>query len=221
MLDDLLQIIAPHLCFGCQKTGALLCHNCKYNIESEPFSGCISCRRAVTSNTGICGDCKACYTRAWCVGERTETLARLIDGYKFHRARAGYRVLAELLDARLPQLPPETIVVPVPTIASHIRQRGYDHTLLVARELAKKRRLALNTSLQRATTTVQLGSSRQDRLRQAKEAFMVKGSLKDRPHLLIDDVITTGATVDEAAKRLRHAGVPEVWLGVVARQPLD
>lgn len=175
------------------------------------------------SNTGVCSDCKdkVAYTRAWCVGERVDGLAQLIDGYKFHRVRAGYRVLAGLLDTRLPEVPAETVVVPVPTIPRHIRQRGYDHTLLLAHEFARRRHLALDNSLKRATNTVQLGSSRQQRLRQAQEAFLVPNTVRPLTYLLIDDVITTGATVDEAAKKLRVAGALDIWLGVVARQPLD
>jgi len=159
------------------------------------------------------------YTRAWCVGERTEALQRLIDAYKFERAKACHGTLADLLVSRLPDLPPETVVVPIPTISAHIRQRGYDHTLLIARRLAKKMNLRLDPALSRKTATKQRGASRKERIAQAKEAFALTSPiLPNMPYLLIDDVVTTGSTLKYAAQLLKDAGAAEVWVGVIARQ---
>lgn len=162
------------------------------------------------------------YRRAWCVADRRDHLERLINGYKFANTRAAYRPLAELLHARLPELPENTVIVPVPTVSSHIRQRGYDHMLLIARHFARLRRRSVATGLQRTTSTKQRGAGRKQRIDHAKAAFVCRAPL-DSSHiyLLIDDVITTGATVHYAARALRDAGATTVWVASISRQPLD
>lgn len=130
--------------------------------------------------------------------------------------------LAELLDATLPVMPPGTVVVPLPTIRPHIRQRGYDHMLLIARAFVRMRHLRIDTSLRRTGISKQLGSSRRERTQQAKSAYSVAKKLDgSRPYLLLDDVFTTGASLHYAAETLRVAGAHEVWVSVIARQPLD
>lgn len=221
MLDDLLSYLAPHLCCECNKIGQLLCDNCKYDITSEAFYCCIVCGK-VAGKYGLCRTCRPPYERAWCVGERTGGLQRLIGRYKFQNARAAHQPLGELLLNVLDQLPTATVIVPVPTVASHIRQRGYDHTLLLAWYIAKKRKLELQEVLERTTRTMQRHTTRQQRAMQAKAAFRAKKELRDDiPYLLVDDVVTTGATLHYAAHELKKAGTRTIWVAALARQPLD
>src|SRR5438445_12581192 len=81
MIDDILSIVAPLLCYGCGIEGTLLCDNCKYNISTEKFIQCIACGGA--SLAGVCRQCRVPYSRGWCVGERSGVLQRLIGNYKF------------------------------------------------------------------------------------------------------------------------------------------
>lgn len=221
MIDSLLSLIAPHLCCGCGKIGGLLCENCKYNITSDTLYECSLCSNYNNDN-GICADCQPIFSRGWCVGWRTDELRRLIDDYKFENVRSAHHILAELLDQRISQLPGTTVVVPVPTISSHIRMRGYDHAALLARSFARRRRLEVQPIVKRVTTTVQRDAPRLQRIAQAKVAFKVRKKLDPSvPYLVIDDIITTGASVTYVAKALREAGAKEVWLAAIARQPLD
>lgn len=221
MIDTVLSFLAPHHCYKCNKIGTPLCDNCKYDIVSEPYGCCIICSRPSLELKSVCSVCLVPYAHAWCVGERTDELKRLIGAYKFQNVKQAYKPLAELLHETLPDLPSSTIIVPVPTVASHIRQRGYDHTLLMARHLAKLRKLEIGTSLQRATNTKQRGAGRRMRKRQAKAAFLCNIVLDPAvPYLLIDDVVTTGATLEYATKTLQAAGAKTVWVATVSRQPL-
>ena len=203
-------------------TGTLLCDNCKYDIISEPFAACVACGSGIGGMSGICARCTVPYQRAWCVADRRDQLQRLIGNYKFTNARASYMPLAGLLDARLPQLPTETVIVPVPTVSSHIRERGYDHMLLIARRFGRLRKLPVSTRLQRVTSTKQRAAGRRQRTEQAKVAFICRDQLDPTlTYLLIDDVITTGATVKYAAQALLNAGAQNVWVASISRQPLD
>ena len=222
MFDTLLSYVAPHHCSGCDISGTLLCDNCKYDIVSEPFLQCAACGKNSAGRNGLCRQCRVPYTRAWCVSTRQDHLQRLIGNYKFTNAKSAYTHLAGLLDGCLSDLPPDTVIVPVPTANSHIRQRGYDHMLLVAKQLGKLRGLPITTSLQRATNTQQRSASARQRTENAKSAFICESKLDPKKnYLIIDDVITTGATVKYAAIALQHAGAETVWVASISRQPLD
>ncbi len=220
MLDNILSIIAPHYCCGCGKIGVLLCSNCKNNIISETKTVCVKCHRP-TADMWLCSTCRTPFERVWVVGERDGILQRLIGMYKFQRAKAGYRALSELLLAVLPQLPAETIIIPVPTVPGHVRERGYDHMMLIAKYVARVRGLKLERLLYRKTNTKQRHADAKQRANQAKQAFAVRGKINpDASYLLIDDVITTGATIKYASKALRDAGAKHVWVAAIARQRL-
>lgn len=221
MIDTLLSHIAPHHCCGCGIIGTLLCDNCKYDISSEAFSACIACG-SLAGPAGICNLCVVPYSRAWCAGERSGALQRLIGTYKFQNAQDGYKLLGGLLLERIGHLPKETVVVAIPTVSSHIRQRGYDHAQLIAKYFAKKRGHKVEQPLQRVTSTKQRQATKAQRMTQAKSAFGLKGVINpDVPYLLIDDVVTTGATIKYAAQLLKDNGAGEIWVAAIARQPLD
>lgn len=220
ILDTLMGIVAPHHCFGCSKTGTPLCDNCKYDIVDEAYSGCICCGKIALR--GICGNCTATFSRAWCVGEREDALKSLIDAYKFYRARAAGFELASLLNATLPVLPSNIVVTSVPTVSNHIRVRGYDHAALIAQQFAALRGLRYSPVLVRATKDRQRGASRKQRYEQAKRAFLPRYTLdSSKTYLLVDDVVTTGASLVHAAEAMQKAGAGDVWVAVVARQPLQ
>lgn len=222
MIDSLLSYIAPHHCYGCDKTGTLLCDNCKYDIISEPFSSCVACALRPAGSLGLCGCCRVSYSQAWCVAWREDVCEKLIDAYKFSRVRAVDKIGAELLDHCVPALPPETLLVPIPTIAPHVRQRGYDHMERIARRFGRLRGLQVQQCLYRQTTAVQHGATASQRRKQAAEAFGCKMTLdSDTPYLLLDDVVTTGATLRAAAKVLRSQGARIIWVATLTRQPLD
>ena len=220
MVDKVLEIIAPHLCSGCSKIGSPLCDHCKYDIIEMPFVGCLVCFGP--TSVGICLEHNKSYKNAWIVGERHGTLLDIINAFKFQNMKAAAADLAKLLDARLPALPVDTVVVPVPTVPGHIRERGYDHLLLIARYFAQYRQLTVERLLLRETTTTQHTANRETRLIQAKSAFKVTRDISsDVPYLLLDDIITTGSTIDEASGLLSLNGAKTIWVGALARQPLD
>lgn len=222
MIDKTLDWFIPHICSSCGEIGSLLCLNCEDNIIEDGFLNCIVCL-APCYNHNLCQRCrpKVAYAQAYVVGWRQEALKALIDNYKFEHAQAGASRLVDILDRRLPVLPGDTTISFVPTIRAHVRQRGFDHMRLIVKGLAARRGLRWAQLLSRSTQTVQHGASREQRLRQSKTAFKLTNGSVEGSILLIDDIFTTGATVNQAAKLLRRATKSQVALAIIARQPLD
>lgn len=216
-----ISLIMPHYCCSCGVIGAILCDYCKYDIINDCVVECMACSRPVARYGDICKTCATSYTRGWIVGRHRDSLRELIGQYKFSGTRAAGGVLGAMLHEALPELPNDVVITSVPTAPPHIRERGYDHAALIAKRLAVLRAASYSPTLMRTHTRKQRGASRQERIKQAACAFAPVRSVKGGRFLLIDDVCTTGATVQYAAKTLRKAGAKEVWVAVISREPLD
>ena len=222
MTEALMRHIAPHPCFGCGKIGTTLCHNCKYNIINEPFFGCILCGNVSRESVCVRHDTPIC--KAWVVSERVTVLKRVIDAYKFEYVKAAAHMLIDLLDAQLPLLPSNTVIVPVPTASSHIRQRGYDHLDILARLLSLRRGLPIARLVERSSAKTQHQLNKIERQKEAGDAFYVAESAyidATTPLLILDDIITTGSTITSVAQVLAEAGAQTIFVAALAYQPLD
>lgn len=172
------------------------------------------------SGVNLCSTHRLPYQRAWCVSDRDDTVGRIIDDLKFKRVASAHQSLAELLDECLPDLPTETILVPIPTASRNVRLRGYDHIDMIAKHLAKIRQLKIEHLLTRQSNSVQhIAKSAKQRREQAKSFFRAS-QLADpgANYLIIDDIFTTGATVEAGAECLRSAGATNIDVAVIARQ---
>ena len=216
------RLLFPHYCCSCSQIGGILCQSCHNDIieDNQGAGACMACQ-SLTYLDGICAGCQTSFSRAWMVGRREGALSSLIDESKYNSRRIGCSHQASLLDEAVPHLPQDTVVVPVPTIRPHIRQRGYGHSELIARSFAGRRRLSYEPFVRRLGSHVQQGSSLKERIAQAKVSYVAVAATSGKTILLIDDVYTTGSSVRYAAQALRDAGAKEVWAAVTARQSLD
>ena len=148
----------------------------------------------------------------------------LIHDFKYESVRAIGNKLAEMMAARLPDLPKETIIVPLPTATHHIRERGFDHTLFIAKRIAKLKRIKVQKLFIRTANTVQVGADKSTRIAQAEHAFEINPKIainKNTTYILFDDVLTTGASIKSALKKLREAGALKVIIALLATSSLD
>ena len=147
----------------------------------------------------------------------------LVHGLKYE----GWRELAGLMGEAVARLdvPDQwvrnAVVVPVPTTPNRLRSRGYNQAALLAMRVADLRRLPLVNALERREGAgSQTTLTRDERRRNVRGAFAPTreaARARGRTVLLVDDVLTTGATVSEAADALSEAGVPEVVVLTFAR----
>jgi ComF family protein len=145
-------------------------------------------------------------------------LKEAIHLMKFKPVKRLSRPLGALLAEM--DLPRVDCVVPVPLSLGGLRQRGFNQALLLSRMVAERIGVPLDTDLlyKKKETPPQVGLSRRARTGNLKGAFGVRRKLDGGRVLLIDDVITTGATAGECSKALLRAGAAEVSVALLARE---
>ncbi len=221
MLETIFAFIAPHDCLLCGTEGSLLCDPCsEVGIVPVP-SRCVRCLKPTIQNA-VCSHCRdiAGVKRVWVATEYNDVAKQLVHAMKYDHARAAAIRLAELLSASMPPLPRALTVVPIPTALPRVRQRGFDHAKLLAKRLAALRGLVYWDGLRRQTTTRQVGASRAIRIAQLADAFRVQSKSVPRHILLIDDVYTTGSTVQAAALAIKAASQRcSLYAAVFAHKP--
>lgn len=218
MIFRFISLFLPHYCCSCGAIGSILCESCFNNIVRAHEHLCLSCGQKLNQN--LCR-CRREFDHGYFVGWHEDALESLISVTKFSSVRDGCRYQALLMDAILPQLPADCVVVPVPTNTRHQRQRGLDHTYKIAFALARMRSLSLSRSVVRVKNHTQHGATRRQRLHQAEQSYAVYRKLDPkRSYIIIDDVYTTGATVNAISKLLLDAGIKKskIWVVVTAKQ---
>ena len=158
----------------------------------------------------------------------------LVGDYKYNSEIASSKPIAKLLSSRINDLDLDGEIVPIPTIPAHIRQRGFDHIVMMARQLSRETGLAVNNKM-----LIRVDNSSQHTLSGSERKTHIKKSLKlsekyqhvvgsdnhenqlPVPHtaIILDDIWTTGATMETAAKLLRSIGVQKIIGLVVLYQP--
>ena len=206
--------LCPHSCRGCGALGSVICGCCKNYILHEHFNYCPRSKREVRGHT--CDNC-VMLPPFTTLGFKNSLIGDLVMEYKYHSVRALGIEFAKMLDNVLPYFDGPVIIVPLPTIAKHVRERGFDHTLYIAKKIAKMRGWRVGRLFERTTNTVQVGAGAERRVAQAFSTYSVCGKVDpDTTYLLLDDVWTTGASITAATRKLREAGALKISIAVLA-----
>jgi ComF family protein len=214
-------------CFLCRgKADALLCAPCDADlprISSGPDpERCPRC--ALASPAGaLCGRCLSqppAYDATQAALEYTFPADVLIQALKFRGELALAPFLGDLLCRSIPD-PKVDRIVPAPLSAQRLRSRGYNQSLEIARGLSARAgaRLAPELCERTRDTPAQMDLSIPDRVKNVRGAFHCPQLLGGLSIAVVDDVMTTGATLDEIAATLKRAGAARVVNWVVARTP--
>lgn len=214
----------PH-CVGCGKVGDFLCSDCCRKLPRilPPF--CNRCGKPQIGGT-LCPTCWG--IRAGIDGIRSifyfdGIVRKAIHELKYYNVRALSNCLAEFLYTYLQtnKIDGDTII-PVPLHKDRLRQRGYNQSALLARKLGKlagisvteDRLVRIKDSKPQART-----KTGGERRKNVTGAFLCNSDeLKGSRIILIDDVCTTGATLEACAETLKNAGVISVWGLTIARE---
>ncbi len=213
VLEALVGVIAPPDCLSCGVEGSALCQNCSTQFIKPFGERCWRCNR-LSPRSRTCDSCRYAGGpgKVWISTIYEEIPQALIRKYKFGHMRAAAQPIAGLMTQSLRETMSGYMVVPVPTATSRARQRGFGHSELLAKTIAHQLRLPYQPLLRRLGQSRQLGSARDERLRQLEGKFALKSTrtVAGQKILLIDDVLTTGGTLIAATKTLRAAGASRV-----------
>lgn len=160
------------------------------------------------------------YSRAASFGIYEKTLAAAIHHFKFLGVRRLAKPLAELMLVH--ELSDIQAIVPVPLTRLGLKSRGFNQSLLLAYYISRRRKIPLERNALKKTheTLPQIGLSAKERAANVKKAFTCTGRVKNLNILLIDDVMTTGSTVNACAAELITAGAKSVEVLTLARAGL-
>lgn len=228
-LQQLFDLLYPPPCAGCQRNGYVLCPTCLSQIHPLSSSFCQRCSSPLAAS-GICPTCqysplKVSGLRA--VSTYQEPLRSCIHALKYN----GNTRLAEPLGTLLAQTyhtlgMQADAIVPVPLHSQRHKRRGYNHAALLATVCAAQTGIPFydNLILRHRATLAQVDLKPWERQQNVQGAFtcspnFTSGQLHGRTILLIDDVCTTGATLEACAAPLFAAGARAVW-GLVLARPI-
>jgi ComF family protein len=229
LASRLLRAVLPLRCLLCGGMGADgrdLCDGCTQDCAINRIC-CPRCALPLETPAPLCGDClqhEPPFAAAWAPFRYGHPLDLLETRFKFGGDLAAGRVLADLLVERAgidaPARP--ALLIPVPLHVSRLRSRGYNQALELARPLAQALVIPLDHDLLVRTkaTPAQTGLDAKARRRNVRGAFVLATPTVLPDHVvLFDDVMTTGATLRECARTLRHAGASRVDVWALARAP--
>jgi ComF family protein len=220
-----LDLLFPKWCVGCGKEGEFICRSCRELLVPFRPPLCPRCGKPQPSSTL----CLACLNwQAAIDGIRSPfrfegIIREAILQLKYRNLRALSETLAKLLSDFLTANPiPGEVLVPVPIHDKRLRERGYNQSSLLARELSKLSGLpVVDNSLTRQRHALPQTQTKTvaERRNNVAGAFTCREQqLKGRQVLLVDDVATSGATLDACAMALKAAGAISVWGLALARE---
>ena len=219
-----LDLLFPRWCVGCGKEGDFLCHSCRQSLPRIMLPLCPRCGKP-QSGSMLCPGCIG--WQAEIDGIRSPlrfdgVIRQAIHQLKYRNLRALAQPLAELLKDYLVTNPiPGEVLVPVPLHQKRLKERGYNQSHLLARELGKFITLPVVDDClirQRYALPQARTSSVEERRSNVDNAFTYRHRLLGKQVLLIDDVATSGATLDACALALKAAGASSVWGLVLATE---
>ena len=218
-------LLFPRWCVGCGKEGDFICLSCLRSLPRVMPPLCPRCGKPQPSGI-LCPGCVS--WQAEVDGIRSPFrfdggIRQAIHQLKYRNLRASTTTLAKLLQDYLNNNPlPGEILVPVPLHRKRLRERGYNQSGLLAKELGKLISLPVvdNCLIRHRQAPPQAKTSTvAERRSNVANAFTCRDHrLRDKQILLIDDVATSGATLDACAAALKSAGAATVWGLVLARE---
>lgn len=199
------------ICEGCEQLVGLPKHSCK------------SCAVELQQDQELCGNCQKHppnFSKVYAACDYAFPADDWVKGLKFANQLNLSKVMAELLAKKLQTTDlTDKVLVPVPLHKNRLRKRGYNQAYEIAKELAKITQAQIIPALERTKNTqMQAQLKFNQRAGNVRNAFKVTQNVKNKDTLLIDDVMTSGYTINECARVLKQAQAKDVEVAVFARR---
>ncbi|OHA12904.1 MAG: hypothetical protein A2909_02180 [Candidatus Tagabacteria bacterium RIFCSPLOWO2_01_FULL_39_11] len=214
LIHTALDLIFPQKCAGCGLNRQLICEKCEQIILSEPPPRDYRWNKNNFNNLLIAANYK------------NSAIKKAIWMLKYRGVKKFAVPLADLIFKRhsktIQNIQPTILIVPIPLSKKRLRERGYNQAELIAAELARKLCFPVYADIlykgYHTPSQVEI-KNRKERLKNLESSFACRNAeeLKNATVLLIDDIVTTGATLNEASKILKQNGAKKVIAMVVAK----
>ena len=218
------KLLWPEICPFCGQVYAKgICPACESKLKKliihQPR--CMKCGKPVRRmEQEFCHDCTEAthhFDRGRALWLHKPPVSNSIYQFKYHNQRAFGKYYAQKMANRFEYLAREwnpDLILPIPLHKRRMKKRGYNQAMIIAEKLGKIWGIPVDGKIlqRRKNTNPQKKLNHRNRKFNMKNAFYVKGDLKNiRRVLLIDDIYTTGNTIDEASRKLKEAGVEKVY----------
>jgi ComF family protein len=226
LIAGLVNAIYPAVCPSCAGSAdnlsyAPFCKDCWSKITRYDGASCRICSTPFAADySGICSECLSdppAFSRARHFGIYENTLATAIHTFKFQGIRRLHKPLGKLLTGF--DFEGVDAIIAVPLSLKGLRERGFNQSLLLSRVLSDTKNIPLiMDGLRKKTDTPpQLGLTKKERTINLRGAFECRDRVSGMRLLLVDDVMTTGATARECSKELMKAGAKQIMVLTLAR----
>lgn len=225
MLNFILDILFPKFCVNCGLEGDYLCYDCLSLIEIADRQYCPFCNKRTLK---ACPKCKKNLSGLFCAAPyQNFIIKKLIRQFKYDPlVKDLSKILAKLIVIHLFNSHKisffnDFVLVPVPLFRKKMKQRGFNQSEEIAKELSRIFKIPIlkDALLKIKNTASQVDLEKEERQENIKGAFSCINTeiIKGRKVALVDDVYTTGETMEECAKTLKESGAKEVWGIAVAK----
>jgi ComF family protein len=196
-----------------------LCADCLQSLPTAPKPSCPQC--GLNTKGEVCGTClntKPSYDATYALFAYAFPVDALLQHYKYNNALYLSQTLGRLLQEKMVATTCD-LIIPMPLHPSRVKERGFNQSLEVAKVMAKKHDIALDSiSCRRIKNTPpQASLAPKERVSNMKNAFDCTTDFSGQHIALVDDVMTTGASLNALAKTLKQAGAAKVSCYVMAR----
>lgn len=219
VLASFVQLFRPPRCVLCESYGGLICGDCAFTLRGDFAPSCYRCG-VLSKQSFTCRKCrsKSVIDALYYVGPYQGALRGAIFAMKFGSRRLLAEPFADILGELFGDFNKEFMVAWVPTSSARIRVRGFDQAGVLARAYARRQGLGVRSLLKKVDGSRQVGKTRPERFRQAFSAYRLRRGVEvpDKV-LLIDDVVSSGATVEAVAYELKKAGVKVIIVLCIAK----
>ena len=211
----------------CELPEGGICNDCINSLPIIKGKTCINCGGRVVNNNDVCLDCKGgtnIYDKGFCVFDYADKIQEKILKFKNRKYKhIGYAFAKEMLNKFKTINIPFDIIIPVPIHENRRRSRGFNQSEILCQDINDYYGRVRNDVLIRAVDTCRQSElNRANRLKNLSNAFKVtdKSKVKGKFILLVDDIYTTGSTINECAKVLKKVGAEKVYFLCLARTPI-
>lgn len=224
----LLNLIIPIRCLACQRPSKQKKPLCKACETQMPIlkNICRHCAAKLPEDAPkqMCGQCikqPPFFTKTIALFCYEDIIVKLITGLKFHQELNVAKLLSHLFCEHIinEKVTVPDIIMPVPLHKKRLKERGYNQAVEIAKPIAKKFNIPLliNACVRIRYTKPQIEMPSELRKQNIKNAFEIKKSIAGLSIAIIDDVMTTGNTVNELSKMLMKSGAKQVEIWCIAR----